>query len=62
MKNLFILLIIIISSSCNNQPKTAPEKTQDSVLKVEDKNVDNILKNDSMKIKEKEKELLEKYK
>jgi hypothetical protein len=64
MKNFSILLMVIASISCNLSVKTESrsEKANDSVQKTEDENVDNLLKDDSLRIKEKEKELLEKYK
>lgn len=48
--------------ACNNTNQKTVNTTTDSTFRDEDKNVDYIIKNDSLKMIEKEKELLKKYK
>ena len=48
--------------ACSNQPKTEQVKQEDSLEQASDKKVETVLQNDDSLIKEKEKELLEKYK
>lgn len=63
MKNFsVIILTFTLFPSCNNGNKTESEGKKDSIENIENKKVDNLINEDSLKIIEKEKELLEKYK
>ncbi len=61
---LFIGLLITLSlAACNNNASTThDEKLNDTLESKENQNVDEVIKSDSLKMIEKEKELLEKYK
>lgn len=63
MKRIFpVLFLSLIFIACNNQPKTEQEKQEDSLDQVSDAKVEKVLQNDDSILKEKERELLEKYK
>ncbi len=61
MRTFVLILLCGTFASCNNNASKAKEAVKDSIEKAELNTVDDMLKNQDSILKEKEKELLEKY-
>lgn len=62
MKPFIYLITLTVLCACNNSNQKTETSHADTTSETENKNVETIIKNDSLKMMEKEKELLEKYK
>lgn len=65
MKKLIYFFAFIALSACSNSSQKVVESSADTSViaqEKENKNIETVIKNDSLKMIEKEKELLEKYK